>query len=120
MDTRWECGILAGVRAESGELYVQTDARAIKVRGYNRRPKEDRRNQEELAAVDGLPWEPVPGRSGIEVKAQHRDKEDEDVVVKESKVRKRKPRSIYINKGDLSDAKQGGRGGQPRRSRNPQ
>ena len=67
LETRWGCGAFAGVREESGEVYVLTDAGAIKVRGYKRRPEDDRRNQEELATEEGLPWEPVPGRSGIEV-----------------------------------------------------
>ena len=88
METRWECGAFAGAREESNELYVLTDARAVKVRVYKRRPEEDLRTQEEFAAVEGLPWEPVPGRSGIEVEAQHRDKEDEEVEVRESKPRK--------------------------------
>ena len=76
---------VAGVRQESGELYVLTDTVAIKVRGGKRRHEEDRRNQEEFAAVEGLPWEPAPG--GIEVKAQHRDKEHEELVAKATQFR---------------------------------
>ena len=64
-----------------------TNAGAIKVRAYRRRPEEDRSSQEEFAAVEELPWEPVPGRSGIEVKAQYRDKEGDKVVAKESQAR---------------------------------
>ena len=41
LETRWECGVFAGVREESNALYVMTDAGAIKVRGYKRRPEED-------------------------------------------------------------------------------
>ena len=70
LETRWERGIFAGAGEESGELYALTDAGAIKVRGYKRSPEEVRWNQEELGTAEGLPWQLVPGRTGIEVKAQ--------------------------------------------------
>ena len=42
--------------------------------------------------------EPVQGRLGFEVKAQHRDKEDEEVVANGSQLRESEPRGIYISK----------------------
>ena len=41
------------------------------------------------------------------MKAQHRGKEDEEVVSKESQARGSKPRRIYISKEGLSDARYG-------------
>ena len=66
MDVRWDDGIFLGIREESNELIVGTDKGVIKVATYRRRPEEDRWKIEELEAVRGLPWEPVPGREGIE------------------------------------------------------
>ncbi len=42
LDTRWEQGVFAGVREESGELYVRSDKGAIKVRDYKRKPEKER------------------------------------------------------------------------------
>ena len=42
LDTRWEQGVFAGIREESGELYVLTDEGAIKVRNYKRKPETER------------------------------------------------------------------------------
>ena len=55
LDTRWEQGVFAGVREESGELYVLTDKGAIKVREYKRKPETERWNQEGFASIQGLP-----------------------------------------------------------------
>ena len=41
------------------------------------------------------------------MKAQHRDKEDEEVFAKESQVRESKPRRIYISREDLADSRYG-------------
>ena len=59
-----------------------TEAGAIKVRGFTRRPQGERWNQEELEMVKGAPWEPIPGRAEIEVKAEFSMKED-DVAIQD-------------------------------------
>ena len=69
LDSRWEDGIYAGIRAESGEIYVMSESGVIKVRHFKQRPEEERWNQEELVKAVGVPWEPVPGRAGIQVKS---------------------------------------------------
>merc|ERR1711981_1511744 len=48
LDTRWEHGVFAGIREESGELYVLTEKGAIKVRDFKRKPETERWNQEEF------------------------------------------------------------------------
>jgi len=76
LDTRWENGIFAGVREESGELYVMKEDGVIKVRSFQRRPEEERWNREEFLSARGLPWEPTPGASGVEVKSHFRYRDD--------------------------------------------
>ena len=72
--------MFASPRAESGELYVLTEKGAFKVRSYNRRPEEERWNQEEFGATQGLLWEPIPGRGGIEVKGKFQVIEEEEFI----------------------------------------
>jgi hypothetical protein len=71
---RWEKGIWLGVRDESGEHIVGNRDGVVKVRAIRRRgSQEDRWNWEEFQEMKGLPWEPVPGRPGIEIKARIED-----------------------------------------------
>ena len=68
MDTRWENGIWLGVRDESGEIIIGTNKGVIKARTFKRYGRdEDRWCWEKFDAFRGVPWEPVPGRGGIEV-----------------------------------------------------
>ena len=61
-DSRWEDGVFAGIRIESGELFIMTPEGTIKVRSFARKPEDERWNIEALSAASGLPWEPIPGR----------------------------------------------------------
>ena len=54
LETRWGCGIFAGVKEESGELDALIEAGDLKVRGYKRKPEEDCWNQGEFASAEGL------------------------------------------------------------------
>ena len=45
-----------------------------------RKAEEERWNQEEFANAKGTPWEPIPGRSNIEVKSHFTMKDDEAIV----------------------------------------
>ena len=59
-----------GIRDEPGELFIGTKDGILKVRTYrNYLTIAERWNAASLFNVSGLPWEPVPGREGIEVKA---------------------------------------------------
>jgi len=107
LDTRWESGVFAGLRPESGELYVLTDKGALKVRSYNRRPEEERWNQEEFGSVVGTPWEPAPGRGGIEVKSRFQYEKDDEAIIPPPSTREVIPRRIYIRREDVSDSKYG-------------
>ena len=69
MYSRWETGVFVGVRDESGEVIVGTKDGFIKVRTFRRKAsKESRWNRIEFDAIQGTPWEPIPGREGIELK----------------------------------------------------
>ena len=62
--------MFAGLRAQSGELYVPTDKRAIKVSSFNRTPDEERWNKAEFEGIHVTPWEPFPGRGVVNVKSR--------------------------------------------------
>ena len=65
----------AGIREESGENIIPTSQGAIKCRAVKRRGTEGERwNCEEFQNLEGTPWEPVPGRPGIDVKASMSEK----------------------------------------------
>ena len=104
LDTRWESGVFAGLRAESGELHVLTDKGAIKVNSFNRRPEEERWNQEEFGGIQGTPWEPIPGRGGIEVKSRFMMIGEEEVIPPLS-ARDVIPRRMHIKREGASDTK---------------
>ena len=69
-DTRWGDGIYVGIREESNEILVATNKGVIKVMSYKRRPEENRWDRLEFEEIKGIPWEPIQGRSGIEVKSR--------------------------------------------------
>lgn len=106
LESRWESGVFAGPREESGEICVMSDQGVIKVRGYLRKPEEERWNQEEFAGAQGVPWEPVPGRNHIDIKAKFTipsEIEEEEVIVKEPAAREMIPTRIYIKRSDVSE-----------------
>ena len=68
LNSRWESGVVAGLKAPAGDLDVVTLRGVLKIRSCNRRPEEERWNQEEFGIIQGTPWEPIPGRKAIKVK----------------------------------------------------
>lgn len=83
--------------------------RCTQVGSFNRRPEEGRWNQEELGGVKGTPWEPIPGRGGIEVKStiSIRRKENTPIPgpIPQPSARDVIPRRIYIRRQDVLDSK---------------
>ncbi len=53
----------------------------LKVRGIRRLPREeDRWNPDRIEKMQGTPWEPVPGRCGVQIKtAIHSRKREESI-----------------------------------------
>ena len=67
-ENRWRSGIWLGIRDESGEYIIGAAAGVCKVRTLRRKGSaEERWNWEELNSMQGLPWEPVPGKPGTEM-----------------------------------------------------
>ena len=102
MDPRWEHGISAGLREESGEIYVMSSKGVIKVRSFSQRVEEELWNQEEFNQAEGITWEPIPGRTGVEIKARFQFKLlAEEPVIKAPVTRESTTRRLYIVKDDI-------------------
>ena len=70
LDSRWSTGQFLGIRDESNELLIGTAQGVLKVRTiryYNNIL--ERWDPVSFSGIVGPPWEPVPGREGIEVKS---------------------------------------------------
>ncbi len=66
----WGEGAFIGVREESGEPIVGTEQGVIKARAFRRRGSEKERwLKGHVKSVGGIPWEPIPGREGIDMKS---------------------------------------------------
>ena len=67
---RWLNGLWLGIREESGEYMVGTPEGVFKVSTVRRKGSHEVSwNWEELDMFRGSPWEPIPGRPGIEMTA---------------------------------------------------
>ena len=70
-DPRWYEGVWLGIRDETGEAIIGTPDGVVKCRDFRRKPvEEDRWNEEAFDKFKGTPWEPVPGKSGTEIRTQ--------------------------------------------------
>ena len=105
LDSRWEPGHFLGIRDESGELYIGTKDGVLKVRTFRSYVTlSDRWGAASLIDIDGLPWEPVPGREGIEVKASVSFAKEVDgsrLQHETTEQKLKQPRAVYINKADV-------------------
>ena len=70
-DSRWEQGVWLGIREDSGESIIGTSAGVIKARTIGRREiAAERWNIQLFYGFKGAPWQPVPGRSGDEIRVR--------------------------------------------------
>ena len=76
--SRWGKGVYLGYREKSNEIYVGAPQGVIKVRDFRKRGiMEDRWNWQEFSMMQGVQWEPIPGRLGVQAKSSaSRDNED--------------------------------------------
>ncbi len=59
-----------GFRDESGEVFIGTQEGVCKVRTVRRKGSaEERWNWDQFGSMKGVPWEPEPGRPGVQVRA---------------------------------------------------
>ena len=81
-EARWSTGIWLGIREESGEVIIGTDEGVIKCRTIRRKSSDQERyNVELFNSMQGVPWEPEPGRPGIEIRTKVRlPREELDIV----------------------------------------
>ena len=64
----------------SGEVIVGTNEGAIKVRDIKGLPENDRWDILKFNGIKGVPWEPILGREGIEIKAKVHIPEDREKI----------------------------------------
>lgn len=68
-DCRWEAGIWLGTREESGEHIIGTNEGVIKVRSFTRKSiRTERWAAKQFEELQGVPWRPVLGRGGDEIR----------------------------------------------------
>ena len=92
-DTRWSTGIWLGIREESGEVIIGTDEGCIKCRTIRRKSSDaERYNVELFMNMKGVPWEPEPGRPGIEIRTKVRLPTEELDIVKPANTVEREKR----------------------------
>ena len=104
LETRWENGIYLGVRPESTEIIVGNEKGVVKTRTYTVRPEGQRLQKEEFEGFQGVPWEPIPGRGGIEIKSSIKIQENYgDVELREPEIRAEQIRRLRITKQDLDN-----------------
>ena len=71
MQARWETGVFLGCREESGEIIVGTSEGVIKARAFRRKgSQEERWDKDIILGVKGVPWQPVPGGPGVELRTR--------------------------------------------------
>ena len=70
MQPRWETGVWLGIRDESGDVIIGTGKGVLKARAFRRKViNSERWDFETFSAIQGTPWEPIPGQGETEVKA---------------------------------------------------
>ena len=67
---RWDDGIYLGMRSRTEEYVIGTENGVIKVISIRRHGTEAMQwDKRRFEAFNGVPWEPVPGREGIEIRS---------------------------------------------------
>ena len=104
---RWEDGIWLGIHDQSNEAIIGTRDGVVKARDVKRKATDEERwNGENFDAVKGVPWEPVPGRGGIELRSRVHIPEEAEEVSKpmSGEPREFKYRRARITKEDIRKA----------------
>ena len=100
--------MFVGIIVESTEIIIATDQGVIKARSFRRKVDVERWSKMYLASVRGVPWEPTPGSSDEQIRANFKpERETGPELAKESVVRESVSRGLYITKTDLKEDKYG-------------
>ena len=71
LDTRWNSGIWLGVMDNSHEIIIGTSSGCLKSREVRRYADDaDRWNLDAFQAMQGVPWQPVPGLESEQIKVK--------------------------------------------------
>ena len=100
MDARWETGVWLGMREESNESIIGTRHGCIKVRSFKRKPESDRWQKEDIATMQGVPWEVIPGHPERELKSRVMFEETE-TIEQVPEAAPEQLRRLYIKKADV-------------------
>ena len=80
-DSRWDTGVWLGIRDESGESVIGTSAGVIKTRSFRRKAiMAERWDKNVITSVVGVPWRPVPGRGGDDIRIDVNIPEPREVI----------------------------------------
>ena len=60
LESRWEQGVFLGVREHATEKFVGTSDGIYVVQSIRRKPEGERRSEDLVKGVSGLPWLPKP------------------------------------------------------------
>ena len=70
-DDRFGEGIYLGITTRSEEYIIGTKDGVLRARSIKRKGnREEQWNVEQFKELRGTPWEPIPGREGIEIKSK--------------------------------------------------
>ena len=101
MDSRWSSGIWLGMRERTNESIIGTNQGCLKVRSIKRKPDGLRWKGTQWDNLQGVPWEPVPGREGIHLKSKVTIPRILTDSIPEPAVNRKQPRRVYINKKEV-------------------
>ena len=91
-ENRWEEGVWLGIADRTNEVIIGTSEGVIKVRDIKRHSIEkDRWDLAKFNAFQGLPWEPIPGRQGIELKCRVNIPADREAIEPAMRGEEREP-----------------------------
>ena len=71
-EVRWEDGIWLCIADRTGEAIIGTKDGVIKARDVRSMEEKEAWNIGRFNDIRGTPWEPVPGREGIEIRSKDR------------------------------------------------
>ena len=105
-DVRWSDGVYLGMVTRSDEYMIGTENGVITMRSIMRHGmKELQWGKDRFEAVAGVPWEPFPGRDGIEIRSNIVivERTDEPKMIPEPEEKEVVRRRAGIRKEDVME-----------------
>ena len=97
-DSRWDSGVFAGLRIESGVICVMTNKGVFKVWAFARKQEEEMFEGSSLEEGEGVPWEPTPrgGRFEVKTKLELCEEYPEEIYCWTHQLRRPWPRGFIL------------------------